>query len=522
MPSRNRFLAATALLPALALLATGCGGDEDKGTKAAEATPSATPAALARFYSQKLDWKACTDENLKGVECTKVKVPVDYTKPDGNTLDLHVTRVAATDKAKRRGALLVNAGGPGLPTTTYLGDAAQWPAGLKAAYDVIAFDPRGVGLSAPLTCKLDTTVEDYVQRPAGPEPFAQQVTEAKQVAEACRKNRPQGDLGQFTTRNTARDMDVVRGALGEQKISYEGLSYGTYLGAVFAQMFPAGLDRIVLDGVADPGRVWRPMQQAQTEQSQRNAPLFAAWAAERDSTYHWGATAEEVEKNLTALARKLAVTPVQAEGRAVGAREVLGSAGMGATGDEESMKESAEMIRKIQQADADGKKATLRPMVAPGTVTDDTPGGDTSPNDNLMASRLAIQCGDVEWPRDPATYEKDVERMAKELPYGDASAWNINACAFWDKPVEPPTEIKPLDREVLLLQSTYDASTPMEGARAMQKALGDKTRMIEAKGSWAHGLFPGDCVEKATVDYLVDGTFPAQDGSCTPSYLKKP
>lgn len=204
-----------------------------------------------------LQWGPCPTSPLTGplpppMECTTVSVPLDYTKPDGATIDIAVSRLASTSPTKRRGVLLTNPGGPGGPGLSMPLDLVNigMPTTVLDRYDIIGFDPRGIGFSAPISCGFtleqgyDTNIPSYAMNNAD---VAARAEVAKSVAKQCADHDTAGTLRHMSTANTARDMDMIRAALGEEKISYYGISYGTVLGSAYASLFPERTDRVVLD-----------------------------------------------------------------------------------------------------------------------------------------------------------------------------------------------------------------------------------------------------------------------------------
>lgn len=203
------------------------------------ATQAAAAAPAADYQPQKPSWHRCDAGQPASYECATIKVPLDYGRPGGRWIDLAISRIKSPYPAKRHGVMLLNPGGPGgsgldLPLMM----DPSMPKEVRAQYDLIGFDPRGVGKSTPITCGL-TEAEQNFDRGYHPETYSADVAWARTVADKCREKA--GDvLPYVTTRNTARDMDAIRAALGERKISYVGYSYGTYLGAVYTQMFRGG------------------------------------------------------------------------------------------------------------------------------------------------------------------------------------------------------------------------------------------------------------------------------------------
>lgn len=279
--------------------------------------PAVSPAA-ASPPTATLAWHTCStgpDDadgaalDAAGAQCAEVAVPLDYSRPRGRTITIALSRLAATDPAHRRGALIPNPGGPGDPALTLGVELAQAAPALAAHYDLIGMDPRFVGRSTPLSCQWDTGLS---MRGAGPtrQTFAETTVRARGLAAGCVRGN-EDLLPYASTRNAARDMDQVRAALGEPTLSYLGWSAGSYLGAVYTQLFPGRVDRFVLDSAVDPDTygpgVTRAMG-APTEAALRN---WAGWAATRDATYHLGATREAVLATVDRVRRASEARPLR-------------------------------------------------------------------------------------------------------------------------------------------------------------------------------------------------------------------
>ncbi|MFD0889320.1 alpha/beta fold hydrolase, partial [Streptosporangium algeriense] len=241
---RGRGMAAVLAGTALATALTGTARADD---------------GLAGFHNQRIDWHRCQngpdDEagrelDAAKAQCAEITVPLDYGRPDGRTIKVAMSRLKATDPAHRRGTLLYNPGGPGVPVTYLALMVKKAVPEVAARYDLIGMDPRFVGRSTPLNCGWPTPIVGS----AGPDrrSFDRTTALARDLASRCAAQRDV--LPYVSTRDTARDMDVVRAALGERKLSYLGSSYGTYLGAVYLQLFPGRADRVVLDSAVDVDR----------------------------------------------------------------------------------------------------------------------------------------------------------------------------------------------------------------------------------------------------------------------------
>ena len=219
-----------------------------KTSAPASADPAERPE-LAAFYRQQLTWRSCND----GFECTSVRVPVDWAAPAGATLDLAVIRRKAT--GTRIGSLLLNPGGPGVSGVNWVRDSASaYGEALRSSFDVVGWDPRGIGGSGQLKCLPDDQLDAYVSTDPTPDDEAERsesVRSGEQFAAGCRL-RSGALLEHVDTLSTVKDMDVLRAVLGDRTLSYFGASYGTFLGAWYAQTFPWRVGRLVLDGAVDP------------------------------------------------------------------------------------------------------------------------------------------------------------------------------------------------------------------------------------------------------------------------------
>jgi len=241
----------------VALTISGCvvipnGSSQPKTLGSAQKTavqaPPSGQVTLAKFYQQDLAWSGCGSN-----QCAKLTVPIDYAHPEAGTLQLSVLKVPTTDPSKRIGSLVVNPGGPGGSGVFYAA-GAQFTDRVRAAYDVVGFDPRGVGSSAPVRCLSDRQLDTFLGSDPTPDNLTQEqqlADGAKAFADSCTANG--GPLlDHVSTIEAAKDMDVLRAALGDTKLNYLGKSYGTFLGATYADLFPKKVGRFVLDGVIDP------------------------------------------------------------------------------------------------------------------------------------------------------------------------------------------------------------------------------------------------------------------------------
>lgn len=458
--------------------------------------------ALRRYTQQELRWRSCDDaQTPASFRCATLKVPLDYDDPGGRQLDVVVSRSKASSPKERRGVLLFNPGGPGAPGLGFPAALETYlPKEVKRRYDLVGFDPRGVGRSSPLSCGLTARELDF-ERPYHARTFGKDVRWARTVAAKCRAE--EGDrLPHITTRNTARDMDVVRAALGESRISYFGGSYGTYLGAVYLQMFPRRADRFVLDSAADPARYGRGTFQGMAEGAEPAFVRWSRWTARRNATYRLGATPAEVRRTFWDIVARADREPL------------LTGDGLLAGDDIRSARAVFFRVRQAADWVAGLKKAEAG--TGTGTVTP-TPDPELPP-ENQIVGLWAVMCGDTAaaWPHDPRQYRRDAVRDRARYPlYGDFAS-TVKPCAFWKPGSEPATTVSN-DARALILQNEWDPQTSLKAARSMHRALRG-SRMVTVVGGEGHGVYgAGSCADEVADAYLTTGRLPAEDVVCRAS-----
>ncbi|MFE4636790.1 alpha/beta hydrolase [Streptomyces sp. NPDC056773] len=481
----------------------------------ADSGQAETAPADAAHLRQKPDWRRCSAEQPATYECATIKVPLDYRRPSGRTLDLAISRVKSTDPAKRHGVLLMNPGGPGgsgLDLPLAFGEVM--PAEVAAQYDLIGFDPRGVGASSPISCGL-TEAEQGIDRPYRPGSFPSDVAWARNIAEKCRE-KAGSVLPYITTRNTARDMDTIRAVLGERKLSYLGYSYGTYLGAVYTQMFPGRTDRFVLDSGVDPDSVWRDMFRSWATESEPAFARWTRWAAERSGEHHLGETPAAVSKTFWDLVARADRDPIDFQGEKINGDDIRGARAL-------FFYPAAVTPLVVALKDAaDGKPAVTPGASGPDFNMKRALAGESGPapaepaSDNGVAVLWSVICGDTDsWPRDPGQYRRDAVRDKAAYPlYGDFAS-NIKPCAFWPRPVEAETPMKTRAR-VLTVQNEWDSQTPLASGQGLHRAL-KGSRMVLAQGAEGHGVYladPTSCANAPVTAYLTTGRLPAEDITC--------
>ncbi|MEU7151394.1 alpha/beta hydrolase [Streptomyces sp. NPDC045470] len=476
-------------------------------------------AGLDRYYHQRLGWGSCAkgpddamgrDLDRAGVQCADATVPLDYSDPQGRTITIAVSRLKATDTRHRIGAILLNNGGPGGPALASPPDIRKAMKKVGPRYDIIGFDPRFVGRSTPLNCGWPVGTH-FLSAGLSRASFERQVAFQKSLADKCRAAAPTV-LPHISTRNTARDMDVVRGALGERKISYLGYSYGTYLGTVYTQMFPGRFDRVVLDGALAPDDYSPRQLQYAIEENDQALAAWADWAARRDATYHLGRTRAEVlatiGRILEASARRPLTIGTAPERYRIDDTQVPLLLFAAIADDTDRARAGlGEQLSVLAKAVA-GQPTRLSPEfigVLRFIQTDDQPGG----------VQTAILCGDKAAPRDPEVYWRDIQRGRAKHPLLGPMADNISPCAFWDRPREEPTQVR-RDAPVLIVAATGDPRTTYRSSVALHGLL-PSSKLLTLKGADRHALYGrygNACVDAKVNRYLATGKLPAADETC--------
>lgn len=467
---------------------------------AVAATTTVVPGVAVASTPDTLRWGPCPEKTAApGLQCSTLEVPLDYRHPDGRQIEIAISRLASEKPAERRGVLLTNPGGPGGSGISFPADlaASGLPRNVLDSYDVIGFDPRGVGRSTPVAC--DLTPEQQARGNFAPYAYtaadvAREAVNARTVAEQCTTSKTSWMLPHTTTANTARDMDRIREALGQPKLSYLGMSYGTYLGAVYSTMFPKRGDRIVLDSNLGPGGYDAKAMRLFARGLEDRFPDFAAFASAHPE-YGLGSTPEQVTAKFFELAKRLDAKPVHG---------VDGTLFRGMTF--ERLYSDAlmpQLVKDWQALDAG------RPLPNP------PPAGDY---DNLMASRFYVICGDSRWPGKVRDYQRSAAVDRLRYPMLGGSTASVGPCAFWPRErVEPPVRIG--DRgpsNVLMVQNERDPGTPLVGARKLRKALGQRATMVTADEG-GHGVYlfsRNPCADDAVTTFLTEGQRPAGDLAC--------
>lgn len=469
----------------------------------ARAATAPTVSSVVRLSA----WRACSDPYLASydLECARLTVPLAYERPGRGTISLAVTRREHSPARRYQGVMLTNPGGPGGSGTWMPALADYIPGGAGDGYDWIGFDPRGVGASRPaLRCQANyfrTDRPNYVPRTA--RVMRAWLLRTRNYARACGSSAAARLLPHLTTRDTVRDMESLRRALQQErpsagpKLNFYGYSYGSYLGQVYANRYPARVGRFVLDGVVDPTKVWYQANLVQEKAFNRNLNLWFRYLARNHASFRLGNDWKQVRAGYYKLLTKLDRKP-SAGGR-LGPSELndaLVNVGYSATSWMELGYQYADL--KLR-----GRGAGLLATYLRGDAADD----------NGYAVYNAVQCSDVRWP----AWRQQRDQAQRWHRYWPFLTWNntwYNApCRVWPAPHASriPVRDKGIDSTILLVNETLDAATPYAGALKV-RSLFPTARLIAGKGGVSHAssLSGVSCVDNAIAAYLRTGKAPAR------------
>ncbi|GAA2232462.1 MULTISPECIES: alpha/beta hydrolase [Kitasatospora] len=507
----------SAMAAAAALLLAGCssgGGASDSSVRGAqqgrpatalEPLPAAIPANLSAYYAQKLSWQACD----QGFECATFKVPLDYANPAGGDLTLSAVRKPAGGAAQ--GSLLVNPGGPGGSAIDYLeGSIDSFDPGLRAAYHLVGLDPRGVGRSSPVACLSGPQMDAYTATDMTPDNLGEinaLVAADKNYAAAC-EMQSGSFLGHVSTAESARDMDVLRALVGDSRLNFLGKSYGTFLGATYAGLFPSRVGRMVLDGAIDPS-----LDSLAGNQTQAGG-FEVAWADfAKDCVTHQdcplGRTEQQAGQGIDALLKQIHDQPLNTDsGRKL--TESLATAGVIEAMYADYLWPS--LRSALTSAKAGDGSALLKLADA---YYERSPDGSYA---NLMFANTAINCLDLPAPfSSPEDVERAMPAFQKASPhFGRDMAWMALSCAYWPyKATGTPHTIRAAGAPpIVVVGTTRDPATPYVWAQALAGQL-ESSRLLTYDGD-GHTAYQrhNACIDNAVNAYLLAGTAPNPGTRC--------
>ena len=477
-----------------------------------QVSPTATPTVAPTTggfdaYAQKLDWAACAE-----LECATIQVPLDWGNPGGETIALNVNRLPAAGEAQ--GSLLINPGGPGasgLDLTEYFGSIAGDE--LLAAYNIVGFDPRGVGSSSPIDCGDAATVNAFVVTDYPLDTQADVDAANKRNADfAAGCEQKTGALMEnIDTVSAARDMDVIRALVGDDKLNYLGFSYGTELGATYAELFPDKVGRLVLDGAVDfllPSDDQASGQAAGFENSLTN---FVVWCADQDDC-PLDSNADAAKKQIHDIAFNAIANPVKGNGTDVNGN--LMTYGIVVT-----LYDQASWPYLMQALDEviSQNTATIMAQLADFYLDRDTETGEYTTNSTVAFTSISCLDSAPEPTWDLArvdAFKAEMEEASPTFGWWFASS---TGCSDW--PFQAAERITSLDKAasvspILVVGTTNDPATPYKWAQSLTEQLGNATLLTyDGEGHTAYGR-SNQCIVDAVDGWLVDGTMPDSGTVC--------
>jgi len=495
-----------------------------------------TAVAAARAAARGVAFAACpdADDMPGGMRCGTVTVPLDYAHPDGRQIRLTVSRVRATQKdprnskhkVPRQGALVHNPGGPGTSGMYFplIGFRPGWKR-IAAAYDLVGYAPRGVGRSAPLSCEdAGHHVKGPTLAPTHPSKAykRERIAQARAYARGCAQ-RTGGALRHYHSLNNARDLEVLRAALGERRLTFMGASYGTYFGALYATMFPSHVRRMVFDAAVnpDPGQVWYRNNLAQSAAFEDRWADFREWVARHDDVYGLGRTAREVQAGYDRVSARLAAEPA---GGKVGPGQ-LQKAFLQAVYYDDYWPHRAHALSAYLRGDP---KPLIEQAAPPAEDAAGAGAGQAAAEaENSAAVSTAVECNDAPWPTDWRVWDRDNTRLARTAPFETwDNVWANLPCAFWPAPRQQPLDVRTWPGELpptLILAAERDAAAPYRGALEMHRRLAGSVLVTE-RDAGTHGIAggPNQCVNAHLEAYLLEGRLPGRRAACAPHAEPRP
>ena len=494
------------------------------GPAAAASSKAAVPKGLESFYGQKVEWYDCVatagvekSAEKTGFQCAKVTVPLDYSQPDGQTIEIAMKKHLATGSV-RQGTLFMNPGGPGGSGVDNVGAMATTTfAGVQSAYDIIGFDPRGIGSSTAITCSTDAEAKamegvspvDGAGAPVAFEKRAAVMSERfKQLeADCASRTKPTELLDHVDTVSVARDLDILRALSGDQKLNYTGFSYGTYLGATYAELFPANTGRLVLDGALDPSLSYSERRQGQARGFERALRNYVSWCQSGQSCPLTGDTDAGLQQigDVFTSANQSPV-PSSDPNRPVTGEEMKRIVGFILYFPESSWSAVSEALGQvINEHDASAFRAMADQIAAQPQVN--------------AGANIGINCLDYRVEGNVATWtaqSKELERIAPR--FATVTEAGDLGCQAWGHTGTQPS--KALHAKgaapILVIGTTGDPATPYEWAEALADQL-DSGQLLTWEGN-GHAAYTnsghGPCVTQAVDTYLLTGTMPKKGLTC--------
>jgi pimeloyl-ACP methyl ester carboxylesterase len=449
-------------------------------------------------------------------QCASLRVPISYSDPSAGDLSIAVVRLPASGPGPVLGDVVMNPGGPGGSGVDFLEqDANSFPASLRDHFNLVSFDPRGVARSDPVTCVSPAGIRQYAALDPAPVTTAQidQVVSATKAFDAeCAKHTSRLLLENIGTVDVAIDMDQLREALGQPKLTYLGFSYGTYLGAVYAELFPSHVRAMVLDGALNPELTSNALNLQQAESFEVDLHDFFSWC-NTNSTCE-----QELPGGASAAFHQLmsslesgSTLPAQLNPQFGGNQTVdYGVAVTGVLASLYSQSDWPDLAQALQEA-MDGNGSYLDAIAL--SYEGFQPNGSL---ENIEESNVAVNCVDRPSPTTLSQYESLAKQFAVDAPdFGPLEAWGSLPCAYW--PVAPTGSPQPIHAPgtppILVVGSTHDPATPYSWAQALASQLQHGV-LLTRDGDGHTGYFSSTCVQNWADSYLTTLAIPPKGTVC--------
>lgn len=467
--------------------------------------PAIDPATLTRFYTQHLSWSSCGG----GFECGTLQVPLDYANPSAATVSLAVVRHRVANPI---GSVVVNPGGPGASGVQFVKSAwSRYADQTQNKFNVVSFDPRGTGESEPIRCVAPRVEDEFVSYDADPKNTAQ-VTHIGQLdaefARGC-KEKSGAILAHVGTVETARDLDVLRAALGDDKLTYVGESYGTFLGAIYAQLFPTHIRAMVLDGALDPSLDDQKEADGQAKGFETALRSFIS-SCVKDPGCPLGTSASAAEPKLDAWLEKLTTAPLSASGRVL-------TRTLAVTGVAAALYNPGSWLR-LTSALRTAMGGDPRALLAlADSLNGRRPDGSYA---NLLEANVAINCAD----RGAAASSIGAAAAAaaaeevRAPTFGDLIGWGNPVCVSWPVPIElAPGPVRADGAPPIVVIGTLrDPATPFAWAQALARQLSSGVLVSFDGDGHTADLRGSPCIDGIVRDYLVSLQAPTDGTACGP------
>ncbi len=499
---------AVALMAGAALLA-GCSSDAPTPAPVEAASSPTTSTAsgdLARYYEQDVAWEDCRSK----ASCGEVEVPLDYDEPDGDTIEIAVIRVPAGSSQDKVGALLVNPGGPGVSGVEYAASASFYFGDpVTDHFDIVGFDPRGVAASSPIDCLTDDQLDEFIG--ADPDPDdSSEVAEAERLMERFGRGclEASGDIARHvSTEEAARDLDIIREVLDQPRLSYFGASYGTFLGATYADLFPHKVGRMVLDGAVDPTVSFEEFNLTQAKSFETAIRAYVAQCVQSGDCPLQGSVDDGVARIQEFLSDVDAQPlPTGTERELTQGRAVLGLWAPLYNRDLWPLLDAA-----LAEAFAGDGGRLL------GLSDAYVNRGPDGFNDNSIEALFAVNCLDRDEWIEPDQVPQVERRFVQEAPtFGRVMAFSMTSCGDWGvHSGKQPSALRAEGSDpILVVGTSRDPATPLVWAEGLAEQL-DNGVLVRRDGDGHTGYNAGnECVDEVVESYLVAGEVPGGTIDC--------